>query len=59
MNEKTKRKEKNAQKTEEKARAETQNSAARDQTEKKYYYDDGHGYEIYDPETGDEETDEN
>ena len=28
---------------------------SRDQTEKSYYYDDAHGYEIYNPEDDDED----
>lgn len=33
----------------------TENTRSRDQQEKSYYYDDSHGYEIYNP---DEEEDE-
>lgn len=31
-------------------------TAAEDQAERKYYYDDAHGYEEYDPEADDEQT---
>ncbi len=58
MGEMTKRKKEVAQKKDKKIKDRQKDSAARDQREKKYYYDDGHGYEIYNPET-DEETDEN
>lgn len=59
MDEMTKRKKADQEKNLEKAAAEPSNSAARDQRENKYYYDDAHGYEIYNPETEDEEKDEN
>lgn len=32
-------------------------SAAEDQRERGYYYDDAHGYEEYDPEKEDDESD--
>ena len=59
MNEKTKREKEIAAETKEKIKDENKNSAARDHLEKKYYYDDAHGYEVYDPETNSEENDEN
>ena len=31
---------------------------AADQKKRSYYYDDAHGYEIYDPETDDEEDED-
>lgn len=34
---------------------EKKSSRAQDQREKSYYYDDAHGYEIYNPEEDDEE----
>ncbi|MDQ3087234.1 MAG: hypothetical protein M3Q78_01405 [Acidobacteriota bacterium] len=32
---------------------------SKDQQEKSYYYDDSHGYEVYNPDEDDDETDEN
>lgn len=31
---------------------------SKDQQEKSYYYDDSHGYKIYNPDEDDDETDE-
>ncbi|MGI8468992.1 MAG: hypothetical protein ACR2N3_11140 [Pyrinomonadaceae bacterium] len=59
MSEKTKRKEKRARKTEEKKKTEKKNPIGKKQTEKSYYYDDAHGYEIYKPKTSNDETNEN
>lgn len=58
MGKMTKRKKGVRQKTGKKIKDGQKYSAARDRREKKYYYDDAHGYEIYDPQT-DVETDEN
>ena len=35
-----------------------ESSWAKDQEERDYYYDDSHGYEIFDPEEADEDDDE-
>lgn len=58
MNKKTKRTEKIKEKDKEEKEIGSQDSPSRDQKEKRYYYDDAHGYEIYNPETIDDETDE-
>ena len=52
----TKQKEKSEQKKQETIQDEKNNANVRDQAEKKYYYDDAHGYEIYKPETDEEEN---
>lgn len=39
----------------EKCETEDRDSWSKDQQEKGYYYDDAHGYEIYQPEEEDEE----
>ena len=58
MSKKTKRKKEVAEKTREKVEDEQKSLAAQAQKEKKYYYDDAYGYEIYNSEA-EEETDEN
>ncbi|MGI9035508.1 MAG: hypothetical protein ACR2GD_05655 [Pyrinomonadaceae bacterium] len=56
MNEKTKQKAHRARKEREKKESEKKNSVS-EKAEKNYYYDDAHGYEIYQP--NDEEQNEN
>lgn len=56
MPEKTKPKEKDNCKTPEDSSEENEPGAwSRDQREKSYYYDDAHGYEIYNPDEDEEE----
>jgi len=43
---------------EEKCEIGDEDSWSRDQREKGYYYDDSHGYEIYNPEDEDENDDD-
>lgn len=59
MPEKTKPKENDEQKSAEDASEDKfKNSLDEDQSEKSYYYDDAHGYKIYDADEDEEEDDD-
>lgn len=43
---------------EENCETDNQSALSKDQSEKSYYYDDAHGYKVYNPDEDDDETDE-
>ena len=58
MPEKTKRKEETKPAKQKESQNADEENWSKDQRDKSYYYDDSHGYEIYNPDEEDEEDGE-
>ena len=58
MPENPKKKREAAEKSEEKSEKSKNSSWSKDQQEKGYYYDDAHGYQIYNPDEDKDDEDE-